>query len=160
MNHAIVMDFTKYMSRVIALNEEEGWARVEPGIVLDELNRIAAPFGLKYAPDPTTSNRACVGGGIGNNTCGSHSVVYGKTIDHIMELRTILSDGSQAHFRPLDQGGTGVQALRRQSGVKPVPGRAANRRRKTGTKFLPDTPKSCAGSADTTWMISSTLALR
>ena len=51
-NHAIVMDFTKYMSRVIALNEEEGWARVEPGIVLDELNRIAAPFGLKYAPDP------------------------------------------------------------------------------------------------------------
>ena len=103
-NHAIVMDFTKYMSRVIALNEEEGWARVEPGIVLDELNRIAAPFGLKYAPDPTTSNRACVGGGIGNNTCGSHSVVYGKTIDHIMELRTILSDGSQAHFRPLDQG--------------------------------------------------------
>ena len=102
-NHAIVMDFTKYMSRVIALNEEEGWARVEPGIVLDELNRVAAPFGLKYAPDPTTSNRACVGGGIGNNTCGSHSVVYGKTIDHIMELRTILSDGSQAHFRPLDQ---------------------------------------------------------
>ena len=101
-NHAIVMDFSKYMNRVLEVNPEERWARVEPGIVLDDLNRHLAPLGLQYAPDPTTSNRACVGGGIGNNTCGSHSVIYGKTVDHVLELRTVLSDGSQAHFRSLN----------------------------------------------------------
>ena len=101
-NHAIVMDFSKYMNRVLEVNQEECWARVEPGIVLDQLNSHLAPFGLQYAPDPSTSNRACVGGGIGNNSCGSHSVIYGKTVDHVLELSTVLSDGSQAHFGPLD----------------------------------------------------------
>ena len=101
-NHAIVMDFSKYMNRVLEVNREERWALVEPGVVLDELNRHVAPSGLQYAPDPTTSNRACVGGGVGNNTCGSHSVIYGKTVDHVLELRTVLSDGSEARFRALD----------------------------------------------------------
>ena len=101
-NHAIVMDFSKYMNRVLEVNPEERWARVEPGIVLDELNRQLAPHGLQFAPDPTTSNRACVGGAVGNNTCGSHSVIYGKTIDHVLELHTVLSDGSVAHFHALD----------------------------------------------------------
>ena len=101
-NHAIVMDFSKYMNRVLEVNQEERWARVEPGIVLDHLNQHLAPLKLQYAPDPTTSNRACVGGGIGNNSCGTHSVIYGKTIDHVLELRTVLSDGSEAHFRSLD----------------------------------------------------------
>ena len=101
-NHAIVMDFSKYMNQVLEVNQEERWARVEPGIVLDQLNRHLAPFGLQYAPDPTTSNRACVGGGVGNNTCGAHSVIYGKTVDHVLELRTVLSDGSEAHFLSLD----------------------------------------------------------
>ena len=101
-NHAIVMDFSKFMARVIEVNEEERWARVEPGIVLDELNRTLAPMALQYAPDPTTSNRACVGGSIGNNTCGSHSVIYGKTVDHVLELNSVLSDGSCATFGPID----------------------------------------------------------
>ena len=101
-NHAIVIDFSKYMDQVVEVNQEEHWARVQPGIVLDQLNRHLAPSGLQYAPDPTTSNRACVGGGIGNNSCGSHSVIYGKTIDHVLELRTVLSDAGEAHFRPLD----------------------------------------------------------
>ena len=101
-NHAIVLDFSKYMNRVLEVNKEEGWARVEPGIVLDRLNSHVAALGLQYAPDPTTSNRACVGGGIGNNSCGSHSVVYGKTVDHVLALRTVLSDGSEAHFQPID----------------------------------------------------------
>ena len=102
-NHAIVIDFSKHMSRVLEVNQEEGWARVEPGIVLDQLNKHLAPLGLQYAPDPITSNRACVGGGIGNNSCGSHSVIYGKTIDHVIELGAILADGSQAYFRPMDR---------------------------------------------------------
>ena len=103
-NHAIVIDFSKYMDRVLETNQEERWARVEPGVVLDKLNGHLAPLGLQYAPDPTTSNRACVGGGIGNNSCGSHSVVYGKTLDHVLETGVILSDGSRALFRPLDSG--------------------------------------------------------
>ncbi len=101
-NHAIVMDFSKHLNQVIEVNQEERWARVQPGIVLDQLNRELLPYGLMYAPDPTTSSRACVGGGIGNNTCGAHSVIYGKSLDHIMELDVILSDASAAHFRPLD----------------------------------------------------------
>ena len=100
-NHAIVMDFSKYLNQVVEVNREEQWARVQPGIVLDQLNRYLAPHNLQYAPDPTTSNRACVGGGIGNNTCGAHSVIYGKTLDHIKEVDVVLSDAARAHFRTL-----------------------------------------------------------
>ena len=116
-NHAIVIDFSKYLNQVIEVNREEGWARVQPGIVLDQLNRELLPYGMMYAPDPTTSSRACVGGGVGNNTCGAHSVIYGKTLDHIKELDVVLADGSQTHFSPLDAGeleaklsGTGLES--------------------------------------------------
>ena len=91
-NHAIVIDFSKYLNQLLELNQEEQWARVQPGIVLDQLNKQIASQGLMYAPDPTTSNRACVGGGIGNNTCGAHSVIYGKTLDHIQEVSVVLAD--------------------------------------------------------------------
>ncbi len=101
-NHGIVMDFSKYMNQVVELNREESWVKVQPGIVLDSLNRYLASHGLQYAPDPTTSNRACVGGGIGNNTCGAHSVIYGKTLDHIQEVDVVLSDATQAQFRTLE----------------------------------------------------------
>ena len=101
-NHAIVMDFSKYLNQVVELNREENWVKVQPGIVLDQLNRYLAAHGLQYAPDPTTSNRACVGGGIGNNTCGAHSVIYGKTLDHIMEVDVVLSDATRAHFQTLE----------------------------------------------------------
>ena len=100
-NHAIVLDFSKYLNNVLEVNAEESWARVQPGIILEQLTKQVANHGLQYAPDPTTANRACVGGGIGNNTCGAHSVIYGKTLDHINELDVILSDGSRAHFAPL-----------------------------------------------------------
>ena len=99
-NHAIVMDFSKYLNQVVEVNKEEGWARVQPGIVLDQLNRELLPYGMMYAPDPTTSNRACVGGGVGNNSCGAHSVIYGKTLDHIKELDVVLADGSWPDAAP------------------------------------------------------------
>ena len=103
-NHAIVIDFSKYLNQVVEVNRDEGWARVQPGMVLDQLNREMAPYNLMYAPDPTTSNRACIGGGVGNNTCGAHSVIYGKTLDHVQELQVILSDANLAHLRPLKPG--------------------------------------------------------
>ena len=104
-NHAIVLDFSKYLNNVLEVNAAEQWARVQPGIILEQLTRQVASHGLQYAPDPTTANRACVGGGIGNNTCGAHSVIYGKTLDHIKELDAILSDGSTAHFGQLTAAG-------------------------------------------------------
>ena len=101
-NHAIVMDFSKYLNNVLEVNQEEQWARVQPGIILEQLTKQVTRYGLQYAPDPTTANRACVGGGIGNNTCGAHSVIYGKTLDHIRELDVVLSDGSTAHLGELN----------------------------------------------------------
>ncbi|MEK7806725.1 MAG: FAD-linked oxidase C-terminal domain-containing protein, partial [Chloroflexota bacterium] len=116
-NHAIVVDFSKHLNRLLEVNQEEQWARVEPGIVLDQLNKQLAAYSLQYAPDPTTANRACVGGGVGNNTCGAHSVIYGKTLDHVKELEVILADASRAHFRPQEArelevklGGPGLEA--------------------------------------------------
>ena len=100
-NHAIVLDFSKYMDALLEVNPAEQWARVQPGIVLDTLNGLLARHGLKYAPDPSTSNRASVGGGIGNNSCGSHSVVYGKTSDHVLGLDVILADGSETRLSNL-----------------------------------------------------------
>ena len=100
-NHAVVLDFSKYMHQVLEVNPEERWARTQPGITLDELNHHLKPHGLHFAPDPTTSNRATVGGGIGNNTCGAHSVLYGKTSDHVKEVSVVLSDGTPAAFGPI-----------------------------------------------------------
>ena len=98
---AIVMDMSKYMNNVLEVSTEERWARVQPGIVLEQLNHELRRTGLYFTPDPATANRSNVGGAIGNNSCGSHSVVYGKTIDHVLELDTVLSDGAPARLGPL-----------------------------------------------------------
>ena len=96
---SLVIDFSKYMNKVIELNQEEEWVRVQPGIVLDELNHHLRPFNVLFAPDPSTSNRGNVGGAIGNNSCGSHSVKWGKTIDHTLELDTVLTNGETHLFK-------------------------------------------------------------
>jgi FAD/FMN-containing dehydrogenase/Fe-S oxidoreductase len=98
---AVIIDMSKYMNKVLEVNTEEQWARVQPGIVLEHLNHQIHDTGLFFTPDPATSNRSNVGGAIGNNSCGSHSILYGKTIDHIKELETVLSDGHEAHLGPL-----------------------------------------------------------
>jgi FAD/FMN-containing dehydrogenase/Fe-S oxidoreductase len=97
----IVVDTSKYLNRLLEVNAEERWARVEPGIVLDELNAQLAPLGLRFAPDISTASRATVGGMMANNSSGARSVLYGKTIDHVLEQLVLLSDGSIAHFREL-----------------------------------------------------------
>ena len=97
------IDTSKYYNRILELNVGERWAIVEPGIVLDELNAQLKSHGLRFAPDISTASRATVGGMISNNSCGARSVMYGKTIDHVLELDVILSDGSQVHMRPLNR---------------------------------------------------------
>jgi FAD/FMN-containing dehydrogenase/Fe-S oxidoreductase len=99
----IVLDTSKYLNRVLEINPDERWARVEPGVVLDELNAVLRPHNLRFAPDVSSASRATVGGMMANNSSGARSVLYGKTIDHVLEQRVVLSDGTLAHFRPLDK---------------------------------------------------------
>lgn len=98
----IIADISRYMNRILEVNREEKWVRVEPGVVLDELNIYLKPSGLFFGPETSTSNRCNMGGMVGNNSCGSHSLVYGSTREHTIELKTILSDGSDAVFGPVD----------------------------------------------------------
>jgi FAD/FMN-containing dehydrogenase/Fe-S oxidoreductase len=95
------IDTSKYFNRVLEVNAAERWVRVEPGIVLDELNAQLAPLGLRFAPDISTASRATIGGMMANNSSGARSVLYGKTIDHVLEQTVLLSDGSIAEFRDI-----------------------------------------------------------
>jgi FAD/FMN-containing dehydrogenase/Fe-S oxidoreductase len=97
----LVLDTSKYLNRILEVNPDERWARVEPGVVLDELNAALRVHGLRFAPDVSSASRATVGGMMANNSSGARSVVYGKTIDHVREQHVVLSDGGVAHFRAL-----------------------------------------------------------
>jgi FAD/FMN-containing dehydrogenase/Fe-S oxidoreductase len=99
----LIVDTSKYYNRVLEVNAEERWVRVEPGIVLDELNAQLAPLGMRFAPDISTASRATIGGMMGNNSCGARSVLFGKTIDHVLEQTILLSDGSVVDFRETDR---------------------------------------------------------
>jgi FAD/FMN-containing dehydrogenase/Fe-S oxidoreductase len=99
----VILDCSKHFDRLIEINTEQRWARVQPGCVLDDLNLAVKPHGLLFAPDISTSNRATIGGMIANNSSGARSVLYGKTIDHVMELKAVLSDGSVAHLKSLTE---------------------------------------------------------
>ena len=99
----IIIDISRFMNRILEINKDEMWVRVEPGVVLDELNLKLKEYGLFFGPETSTSNRCNIGGMVGNNACGSHSVVYGSTRDHTIEIKTLLSDGTEALFGPLDR---------------------------------------------------------
>lgn len=91
----LVVDTSRHLNHILEINQQEHWVRVEPGVVLDELNLYCKPYGLFFAPETSTSNRCCVGGMVGNNSCGSHSLIYGSTRSHLLEATVILSDGSE-----------------------------------------------------------------
>jgi FAD/FMN-containing dehydrogenase/Fe-S oxidoreductase len=99
-NVAVVLDFTKYMNKILELNPKQGFARVQPGVVLDTLRAQAEVFKLTFAPDPSTHNRCTIGGMIGNNSCGTHSLLGGKTVDNVEELLILLYDGTQIRVGP------------------------------------------------------------
>ncbi|MCD6598815.1 MAG: FAD-binding protein [Bacteroidales bacterium] len=99
----IIVDVSKYLTRIIELNKEEKWVRVEPGVVLDELNLYLKPYGLFFAPETSTSNRCMMAGMLGNNSCGAHSLLYGSTRDHTLEVKAFLSNGSETTFKTLTQ---------------------------------------------------------
>ena len=97
----VVVDVSKYLTQILEVNKEESWARVQPGVVLDELNIYLKPFGLFFGPETSTSNRCMIGGMVGNNACGAHSLIYGSTRDHLLEVKGFLSDGSEVVFKSL-----------------------------------------------------------
>ena len=99
----IIVDVSKHMNRILEINKAERWARVEPGVVLDELNIALKEHGLFFGPETSTSNRCNLGGMVGNNACGSHSLIYGSTRDHTIELKVLLADGAEAVFGPVDR---------------------------------------------------------
>ena len=117
--HSIVLDFSKYMQNVLEVNRDELWCRVQPGLVQDELNAYVRGIGLQFGPDTSTSNRATIGGMIGNNSAGAHSLTYGKTLDHVIELTVLLADGSEAVLKDVSP-----EAVQSKSRVDSIEGRA------------------------------------
>ncbi len=97
----IIVDVSKNFTQIIELNEAEHWVRVQPGVIRDELNMFLKPYGLLFGPETSTANRAMIGGMVGNNSCGSNSVVYRSVREHLLEVKTILSDGSEATFKDI-----------------------------------------------------------
>ncbi len=125
-NVAVVLDFTKYMNRILELDPQQRFARVQPGVVLDTLRNQAEAHKLTFAPDPSTHNRCTIGGMIGNNSCGTHSLLGGKTVDNIEELRILLYDGTQMTVGPtttdelnsiLQQGGRRAEIYKTLLGI-------------------------------------------
>lgn len=100
--NGIVVDVSKHFTNILELNTEERWVRVQPGVIRDELNMFLKPHGFLFGPETSTANRAMMGGMVGNNSCGSNSVVYRSTREHLLEVKAFLSDGSEAVFSALD----------------------------------------------------------
>lgn len=98
----IVVDIKKW-NQILEVNKEEKWARVQPGVVRDELNIALKPYGLHFSPETSTSNRCCIGGMFGNNSCGTHSLIYGSTRHHVLACKGVLSDGSLFDTEYLDE---------------------------------------------------------
>jgi FAD/FMN-containing dehydrogenase/Fe-S oxidoreductase len=97
----LVVDVSRYMTEILEINTSEHWVRVQPGVILDELNKVAEKEGLFFGPETSTSSRCMMGGMVGNNSCGAHSILYGSTRDHVVSVKGFLSDGSEVEFRDL-----------------------------------------------------------
>jgi FAD/FMN-containing dehydrogenase/Fe-S oxidoreductase len=98
----VVVDLSKYMNRILEVNLEEKWVRVEPGVVLTELNLVLKQYGLQFGPETSTANRCTMGGMLGNNSCGLHSLIHGSVREHIIEVEALLSDASEVVFQEIN----------------------------------------------------------
>ncbi|MDE2640675.1 MAG: FAD-binding oxidoreductase, partial [Chloroflexota bacterium] len=146
-NHAIVLDFTPHMNRVLSIDPAARTARVQPGVVLTQLSAAAREHGLRFPVDPSTANRATIGGGIGNNSCGAHSGLYGKMADNVVALDVVLADGSLVTLAPLDA--AALAGKRAQSDLEGAIYRAAGalataHAEEIGRRF-PDIPRRVSG---------------
>ncbi len=97
----IVLDVSKYFTEILEVNPGESWVRVQPGVIRDELNMFLKPYQLYFGPETSTANRAMIGGMVGNNSCGSNSLIYGSAREHTMAVKALLSDGTEVEFKAL-----------------------------------------------------------
>ena len=97
--NGIVVDISRHFDKILEVNQNEKWARVQPGVIRDDLNYFLNPMGLMFGPETSTASRAMIGGMVGNNSCGLHSIVWGSVRDHLLELKVILSDGTIAELK-------------------------------------------------------------
>ncbi len=111
--NGIVVDVSRYFNKILEVNADQSFVRLQPGIVLDELNLMLAEKGLFFGPETSTSNRCMIGGMVGNNACGAHSLIYGSTRDHLLAVKGLLSDGTEVTFEPLAEKEFEVKAERR-----------------------------------------------
>jgi FAD/FMN-containing dehydrogenase/Fe-S oxidoreductase len=116
LGRAIILDLSVHMNRVLELDESNRCVWVEPGVVLDNLNRALKPKGLRFGPDPASSNRCTLGGMIANNSCGAHSLQFGATRENLLAARVVLADGGVTEFRPMELGGAEHQRARAEPG--------------------------------------------
>ncbi len=100
--NGIVVDVSKHLNQVLEVNVEERWVRVQPGVIRDDLNAYLRPYGLMFGPETSTASRAMIGGMVGNNSCGLHSIVWGDTRSHLLAANVLLDDGSEVVFEALD----------------------------------------------------------
>lgn len=114
--NGLVIDLSRYMNGLLEVNKDEKWVRVQPGMERDVLNELLVPYGLFFGPETSTSNRAMIGGMIGNNSCGLHSMVWGAARDHVLELRVILANGDIIEIKALDA--TAYETKRNLSGLE------------------------------------------
>jgi FAD/FMN-containing dehydrogenase len=141
----LVLDCSRHMTAIGPI--EHGRVRVEPGVVQEDLNRAADRFGLGFGPDTSTSNRATLGGMIGNNSSGSESIVHGTTIDHLLELEVVLADGSRARFaegvpHPLDAGVQEILRAHARRSARTTPSIGASPAATGSTGSTPTTSRS------------------
>jgi FAD/FMN-containing dehydrogenase/Fe-S oxidoreductase len=97
-NQALIIDVSRHLDRLIEVNPEERWARVQPGMVIDDINLALMSYRLQFGPDPASSNRSTIGGAVANNATGSHSIIYGMTADHVLGMQVVFSDGSMSEL--------------------------------------------------------------
>jgi FAD/FMN-containing dehydrogenase/Fe-S oxidoreductase len=103
--NGIVVDISKHFNQIIEINAAERWVKVQPGFIRDDLNQFLKPYGLMFGPETSTANRAMIGGMVGNNSCGLHSIVWGSVRDYLLEAKVILSDGAEVVFGELSDTG-------------------------------------------------------
>ena len=142
---AIVIDFSKYLNRIGVVDRDAMTVRVEPGVVLDQLNAHLKPLGLMFGPDVSTSDRATIGGMIGNNSAGARSLRYGKTVDHVRAVEVVLADGTAGQAGS-GLGGGALSDLSATTG--PWAGsiaRCATRWPRIGRPSSTGSPTSCVG---------------
>ena len=114
--NGLIVDVSRYMTEILEINTEEHWVRVQPGVILDELNKVIEPYGLFFGPETSTSSRCMIGGMVGNNSCGAHSILYGSTRDHVISVKTLLADGTEVEFKEIISGRASAKNNREKPG--------------------------------------------